>query len=608
MVPTPQDEPGLIYSRLQEGGHSVATRRGLGLVLTILLLAILVSAAAMVVLMLTVGRQPAIPANAVLAVRVEGDLADSASDTVFEAVVGARRNGTRTIVENLRKAKADRRITGVIVRPIGLSTAYWARLQEVRDAILDFKASGKPIVAHLEYGGDREYFVASACSRVFLLPTSPLDVSGFATYELFLRGTLDKVGAYPDFLHIGDYKTAPNQFTEKTFTPAHREMAESLNRDLFEQFVQAVADGRKKTPAEVRELVDNGPFLAEDAVRVGLVDDVAYDDQLDVLIKAPGKSVVRIKDDDYAKVSAASVGLAGRSRIAVINAYGVINSGRSGIDPLNGAVVGSDTLVEYIRKARKDRSIKAIVLLVDSPGGSTIASDVIWRELMQARTGPGARPLVASMSDLAASGGYYIAMAAPDIVAEPGTLTGSIGIFGGKIVTGGTYEKLGMNVEGVSIGKHAGMNSPVQPYSEEDRAKLDEQLRAFYNQFVEKVAASRRKKPEEIDAIAQGRVWTGRQAKDLGLVDALGGLEKAVAIAKERAKIPPAEHVELVVYPPRRSLYDVLMTSFSGMDEQAQLAALLGIRDRRAVGALTAPVRLFRRGEPLAMMPMGYIR
>ncbi len=217
----------------------MATRRGLGLVLTILLLAILVSAAAMVVLMLAVGRQPVIPANAVLAVRVEGDLADSASDTVFEAVVGARRNGTRTIVENLRKAKADRRITGVIVRPIGLSTAYWARLQEVRDAILDFKASGKPIVAHLEYGGDREYFVASACSRVFLLPTSPLDVSGFATYELFLRGTLDKVGAYPDFLHIGDYKTAPNQFTEKTFTPAHREMAESLNRDLFEQFVQA---------------------------------------------------------------------------------------------------------------------------------------------------------------------------------------------------------------------------------------------------------------------------------------------------------------------------------------------------------------------------------
>jgi protease-4 len=326
------------------------------------------------------------------------------------------------------------------------------------------------------------------------------------------------------------------------------------------------------------------------------------------MIKAPGKSVVRIKDDDYARVSAASVGLAGRSRIAVINAQGVINSGRSGIDPLNGAVVGSDTLVEYIRKAGKDRSIKAIVLHVDSPGGSTVASDVIWRELIQVRTGPGARPLVASMSDLAASGGYYIAMAAPDIVAEPGTLTGSIGIYGGKIVTGGTYDKLGMNVEAISIGRHAEMNSPVRPYNEEDRAKIDEQLRAFYDQFVEKVAASRRKTPEQIDAIAQGRVWTGRQAKALGLVDALGGLDKAVAIAKERAKIPAGEQVDLVVYPPRRSLYDLFMTSLSGMDEQAQLAALLGIRDRRAVGMLTAPLRLFRPGEPLAMMPFGYLR
>jgi protease IV len=577
-------------------------------VLTILLLAVLVSAAAMVVLMLAVGREPAVPSNAVLVVRVEGDLADAASDTVFASVIGARRNGTRAIVENLRKAKADRRISAVIVRPVGLSSAYWARLQEVRDAILDFKSSGKPTVAHLEYGGDREYFVATACDRVFLLPTSPLDVSGFASYELFLRGTLDKIGAYPDFLHIGDFKTAPNQFTEKTFTPAHREMAESLNRDLFEQFVQAVAGGRKKTPDQVRQLVDDGPFLAEDAVRAGLVDDVAYDDQVDAKVRPGAKAGVRVKDDEYAKVRAASVGLAGRSRIAVINAHGVINSGRSGIDPLNGAVVGSDTLVEYIRKARKDRSIKAIVLHVDSPGGSTVASDVIWRELVQASTGPGAQPLVASMSDLAASGGYYIAMAAPDIVAEPGTLTGSIGIYGGKIVTGGTYGKLGMSVEAVSIGKHAEMNSPVRPYSEEDRAKLDEQLRAFYDQFVEKAAASRQKKPEEIDAIAQGRVWTGRQAKDLGLVDALGGLEKAVAIAKERAKIPAGEQVDLVVYPPRRNLYDLLMSSFSGMDERAQLTSLLGIRDRRAVGALTAPIRLFRPGEPLALMPFGYIR
>jgi protease-4 len=212
------------------------------------------------------------------------------------------------------------------------------------------------------------------------------------------------------------------------------------------------------------------------------------------------------------------------------------------------------------------------------------------------------------MSDLAASGGYYIAMAATDIVAEPGTLTGSIGIYGGKIVTGGTYEKLGMTIEAISEGRHAQMNSPVRPFSPEERAKLEYQLKAFYDQFIEKVGKSRHMKPEAVDAIARGRVWTGRQAKNLGLVDVLGGLDRAVALAKERAKIPAKDTVELVVYPPKRSVWEILSESFSGMDERAGLAALLGVRDRRAVAAVTAPMRLFRRGEPLALMPMGYLR
>ena len=586
----------------------MATRRGLGLVLTILLLAVIVSLAAMVILALLVGREPAVASNSVLELRVEGDLADATSETLFDSVMSTRRPGVRAIVDNLRKAARDGRVSAVVVEPRGLTSAYWARLQEVRDAITDFRKSGKKAVAYLEYGGDREYFVATGCDRVYLLPTSPLDLSGLASYALFLRGTLDKIGAYPDYLHIGDYKTAPNQLTEKTFTPAHREMAESLNRDLFDQLVRGVAEGRKKTIDEVRRMVDDGPFLAEDAVRLGLVDDLAYEDQIDGKLRPGATRVARVKGEEYARVSPRSVGLGGRSRIAVVNAVGIINTGRSGIDPLNGSVLGSDTLVEYIRKARQDRSIKAIVLHIDSPGGSTIASDVIWRELTLAKTGPGARPLVASMSDLAASGGYYIAVAAPDIVAEPGTLTGSIGIYGGKIVTGGTYEKLGMNIEAISSGKYAEMNSPARPFSEAERAKLDEELRAFYDQFVEKVAAARHMKPEAVDAIAQGRVWTGRQAKDLGLVDVLGGLDRAVALAKERAKIPAGEQVELVVYPPKRSLYDVLMSSLPGVDERAGVAALLGAQDRRAIGALTAPLRLFRRGEPLAIMPMAYMR
>ena len=583
-------------------------RRGFGLVLTILFLAVLISASGIVMLYLMVGREPAVAANSVLVLRVEGDLAEGASDSLFDSFMTSRQPSLRSLIDNLRKAKVDRRVTSVIVTPANLSSAYWAKLQELRDAIADFRTSGKKAYAYLEYGGDREYFLATVCDRIYLMPTSPLDLTGLASYELFLRGTLDTIGAYPDYFHIGAYKTAPNQLTEKTFTPAHREMSESLNRDFFTQMVEGIASGRKKTADQVRALVDEGPFLAEDAVQAGLVDDLAYEDQIDAKLQPSGGKVTRIKSDSYARVSGSSAGIGSGPRIAVINAIGIINSGRSGVDPLNGAVAGSDTLVEYIRKARNDAAVKAIVLRIDSPGGSTIASDVIWRELSLAATGKQARPLVASMSDLAASGGYYIAMAAPDIVAEPGTLTGSIGIYGGKIVTGGTYEKLGMKIEAVSAGKHAEMNSPVRPFNDAERAKMEGQLRAFYDQFVEKVARARHMKPEAVDAIAQGRVWTGRQAKAIGLVDVLGGLDRAVALAKERAKIPAGSRVELVIYPPKRTPWDILSDSFTGMDQQAGLLAFVGIRDRRAVGAVTAPLRLFRRSEPLALMPFGYLR
>jgi protease-4 len=588
----------------------VAMRRGVGVVLTILILGITVSVGGMLVMLMMVGREPVVSRNSVLTLRVEGDLDEVSSDNVFGTLVSARRLTVRGLVDNLRKAKVDSRISSVIIRPANLTSAYWAKLQEVRDAILDFRKSGKPAIGFLEYGGTREYYVATGCDRIFLAPPSPLDLSGLASYALFLRGALDKLGATADFRHIGDYKTAPNQLTEKTFTPAHREMEESLNNDFFDQLVEAVAESRKKSVEDVKALIDQGPFLPENALHAGLVDVVAYEDQIEekaTLSKT--KPFSRLDGDAYSKISLGSIGLGKGPRIAVIYAIGLINSGRSGYDPLNGPVVGSDTIVEYIRKARNDSSIRAIVLRVDSPGGSSVASDVIWRELMLARSGTQSRPVVASMSDLAASGGYYIAMAAPDIVAEPGTLTGSIGIYGGKIVTGGTYEKLGMSIEAISRGKNAEMGSPVRPFNDSERQKLDEQLRAFYDQFVEKVAVSRKMKPEAVDAVAQGRVWTGRQAKERGLVDALGGLDRAVALAKQRAKIPPSQNVELVVYPPRKTLFDVLSESFGGgLDGRAEVAALLGFTDRRAIAALTAPLRLFRRGEPLALMPMGYMQ
>jgi protease IV len=301
------------------------------------------------------------------------------------------------------------------------------------------------------------------------------------------------------------------------------------------------------------------------------------------------------------------VGLGVGPRIAVIYASGTIVSGHSGYDPLNGPVLGSDTLVEYIRRVKEAKDIRGVVLRIDSPGGSAVASDVLWRELVLMRDSKPEKPFVVSMSDLAASGGYYIAVAAPQIVAEPGTLTGSIGIFGGKIVTGGVYNKLGANIEGVSLGANADMNSPTRPYSPSERAKVGEQLQAFYDQFVERVAASRHMTPERVDAIAQGRVWTGRQAKENGLVDALGGLDRAIELVKAKAKLSGRE-VEVVVYPTKKTLYEILSAQLGGSDERARLLSLLGANERRAVGLISAPWTLFKRGEALALMPFGVVR
>ncbi len=584
--------------------------RGVRLIVTVLGVATLLSVAAMVLLYLLVSREPPVHENTTLVLPAGGDLREVVP---YDVVGFLRRGGTSTVrsfTELLRKARRDPRITALILKPSSLEQPYWGKVQELRQAVFDFRKSGKPVVAYLEYGGDREYYLASAADRVFLMPTSPLDLTGVASYTVFLRGTLDKIGAVPDMMHIGEYKTAPNELTETTFTPAHREMAESLNRDMYDQLVRGIAEARHKTETEVRSLIDDGPFLPEDALRAGLVDDLAYEDQVEGKLKTLNKatSITTIEADEYGRVSPSSVGIVGKSRVAVVYIVGTITSGKSAFDPFNGYVVGSDTLVEQIREIRKDDSIRAIVLRIDSPGGSSVASDVIWRELMLTRDARPSRPIVTSMSDLAASGGYYLAIPGQVIVAQPATLTGSIGIFAGKIVTGGTFQKLGVNIEGLGIGKHAQMNSPVRRFTDDERAKIEEEMQAFYDGFVEKVAASRHTAPEKIDAVGQGRVWTGQQARQRGLVDVLGGLDTAIAIAKQRAKIPADEDVQLVVYPPRKSVYELIAEQLSGTGAAGPLSMLLGSSEQRALAAVTAPLRLFRRGEPLALMPYAFIR
>jgi protease-4 len=583
----------------------VAVRRGVVLVLVLVLAAVAVSVTGLVFAALLVGREPRIERNSTLVLRVSGDLQEMEPGGVIGQFFESQPT-VRSLVDALRKAKVDDRVASVVIRPTG-TAALWGKVEEVRDAILDFKTSRKPIVAYLEYGGQQEYFVATACDKVFLMPASSLDLTGLASYELFLRGMLDKVGAYPDALHVGDYKTASNVYTEKTYTPAHREMAASLNTDLFGQLLRALADGRHKSEAEIRELIDHGPYLPEDAVRAGLVDDLAYEDELDDKVQLSAGGKVRfLEQSEYRSIPTTSLGLDRGQRIAVIYAVGLISSGQSSYDSPQGQVAGSDTLVEYLRKARGDRSIKAIVLRIDSPGGSAIASDVIWREVMLTRD---VKPVIASMSDVAASGGYYIAMSANTIVAQPATLTGSIGVVMVKFAIDGTLKKLGLNMEHVQQGRYADLYSPVRPFTAEERAKVQEQMQATYDGFVEKAAAGRNTTPEKIDAIGQGRVWTGRQAKALGLVDELGGLERAVAIAKERAKIAQDAGVELVVYPGRKSFYEIVANPLGRSEgTAAALGAMLGFRDPRGLQLLTAPLQVFRRGEPLALMPNIFVK
>jgi protease-4 len=557
-------------------------------------------------------RGPSIPDHSTLVLRIGGELVESPPDDVLGQLTGGSRAQTvRGYIEALRRAKTDSRIDSVLIVPTPIQSPYWGKVQEIRDAVIDFRSSGKRVSAYLEYAGEREYYLATAAEQIYLVPSGTLDVAGLATYEVFLKGTFDKIGAQADFEKIGDYKTAPNQLTQTTFTPAHREMTESLSRDMYEQLVRGIAETRKKKVEDVRTLIDEGPFLARDAVRVGLIDGLAYEDQLDDQ-GAVSKSGT-VEGHVYARARRRA---APRSapRIAVVYVSGIINSGDSGFDPLNGEVAGSGPLVKAIRSARADNNVRAIVVRIDSPGGSSVASDVIWRELTVTRDEKPSRPLVASMSDLAASGGYYVAMAAPSIVAQPGTLTGSIGIFGGKFITGGVFEKVGANIESVIIGRNAGIESPERQFTDSERQKLREQIRDFYNGFIQKVAASRKMPVERVDQLAQGRVWTGAQARERGLVDALGGLDRAIALAKERAGIAADTEVEVVTYPARKTLAELVIEQLNGSGSDGQIDALLslasGLRtaERRALGLLTAPARLFRPGEPLALMPVSFLQ
>jgi len=576
----------------------LAVRRGVLIVFILIFFAMAASCSGLLVLSLFVTEEPSVPSNATLYLPIQAPFAEVESSDLFSQLV-TKAPTLRQTVEAIQKAKVDARIKALVITP-SMGGGLWAQVQEIRQALEDFQKSGKSVTAYLEYAGSQEYYVASVANRVVLMPGGQLDLTGLATYELFFRGSLDKLGVRPDLLHIGDYKTFSNTFTEQSFTKAHLEMTRSLNRDQYDELVRAVAAGRKRTVDEVRTLIDDGPFLADQAKQAGLVDAVAYADQLDD--DKPIAGTQRLDASTYARVSVSLGTPAAGARIALLYATGSIASGASSFD--GSGVIGSDTFAGWLRKVRIDPTVRAVVVRVDSPGGSAIASEAIWRELMLTRE---KLPLIISMGDVAASGGYYIAAPAHVIVAEPGTLTGSIGVVTGKFVLDGTMEKLGIGTGSAADGKNAEIYSPFRPFTPSERARIEEQLHATYELFLSRVVEGRKSTRDKIDAVAQGRVWTGHQALERGLVDEIGGLERALQIAKEKAKMPITQVVDLIVYPQARGFFEVLADPL-GTGSSSRLEAILPRADARAIEAAASTLRLYRRGEPLMIMPNVFVR
>ncbi len=499
------------------------------------------------------GRSVEIPGRGYLDVRLAGPVAEVAPpDPLVSFLLGTKPLAVHDFWENLRKAKVDVRIQAVVLR-LGLLDCDWAKAYEMREAVLDFRRSGKKVYALIEEAPDfdKEYYLATACDRIVLHPLGWLGVNGIGGYVPFLKGSLDKLGIRAEFEHVEEYKTAYNMFTEPGFTPAHREEMESLYADLFGQYVAEAARARGKTEAEFRALIDRGLFQGPKAKEAGLVDDCLYEDEVQALLRRDGRTVLPVRFDDYTRVRPSSVGLEkGPGKVALIYAVGTIMTGES-----LPQIMGGSTVARWIRTARNDASVKAIVLRIDSPGGSSVGSDVIWREVALARK---AKPVVVSMSDVAGSGGYWIAMPATRIVAAPQTLTGSIGVLAGKFSIDGLLTKLGVTSEKLVFGARADVFTPFRPFTADERKVLKDEILWTYEQFLARAAEGRGLARDEVDAVGKGRVWTGRQARERKLVDELGGLTMALGLAKKEAGIDADEDVRLDVWPRKRTFWQSL--------------------------------------------------
>ncbi len=564
-----------------------------------------------IVVTLVRGNPPSIRDNSVLALRISGPLPDYVPDDPIRRIFGGQPQSLSSLLAQFRKAKTDKRITAVMLE-IDESSAGWAKAEEIRGAIQDFRTSGKPVYAYLEYGMNKDYYIATACDKVFVPPPGELFINGLAADVMFFRGSLDKLGIYPDIYQIGKYKSAGDTFTQKQMSDAHREFINSLLDDLYGRYIDGIAKARNKSSDDIKALIDNSPYNAAQAKEAGLIDGALYHDEVEKELKKrlgykDSDELHIAKGSDYRQISQESLGLNKGEKIAIVYAAGDITSGKSQFGGNGEETIGSDSLAKTLEEARNDQSIKAIVLRVDSPGGSGLASDIIWRAIESAKE---KKPVVVSMSDVAASGGYYIACGANKIVAEPSTITGSIGVVGGKPVVKGLYDWLGITNEYVMRGKNAGMFRETEKFNDSERKKFEEFLNSTYEDFITKVGKGRNRDKKDIDAIGQGRVWTGQQGKDRGLVDEYGGLDRAIEVAKQLAKIPADRGVQRIIMPKPPTFFEQLMSS--GGDEDSVNASAQLRQQESIMSALPADVRhafhyaqlLDRaKNEPMYLLP-----
>ncbi len=514
-----------------------------------------------------------VPGQVILEIDFDKGIAEYVPDDPLARLVLKQKIHLRDIVEALQKAATDDRVKGLVAR-VGGSTLKLAGVQEVRDAVVSFRATGKPAICYAEtfgeFGpGNVSYYLATAFDEIYLQPSGDVGLTGLIYEQPFIRGTLDKLGIVPRVDGRKEYKSFRYMFTETKYLPPHREEIVQVMDSQFSQIVKGIAVSRKNSEDNVRLLADRGPFAGQEAVDAKLVDGLAYRDEVYDKIKAKAGAKAEFLDlAEYLK-RAGSPNEKGTT-VALIYAVGAIERGKSGYNAVTGEIVlGSDTISSALREAAKDKDVKAILLRIDSPGGSYVASDTIWRETVKARKE--GKPLIVSMGDVAASGGYFIALAADTIVAQPATITGSIGVFGGKLVTTGFWKKLGVTWDEVHTSQNADAWTMTKDFTPAQKARFEEWLDRVYGDFTSKVAEGRNLTKEAVEKIAKGRIWTGEDAKKNGLVDELGGYPIALKSVRKALKLSDNALIKLKVYPEQKSLLKLLLElkSATGEDEDS---------------------------------------